>query len=455
MTLPLPRRSLPLVLLVLCLGLGAAPRAGQAEGEPELRRSLIVKTVEKARRAIVSIRTNEMVQRSWYDIWGNGYRGKSYERDGGLGSGAIFHPSGYVMTNAHVISRASKIYVGIPADEKDADTGEYMVRRALPLAIDIENDLAILRLLPEADKPTQSYPFISLGRSDDLMVGESVVAMGHPFRLGLTVTSGIIGALNRRLELGGRVFDDFMQVDAAINPGNSGGPLFDVTGRWIGVNTAIYNRALGADGIGFAIPADRVRSLIGKAFKRRVIAGDWMGLEFEEGPGGLALIEDVYAKGPARDTVLRKGDHVVSVNGKQTPTLYDVRMALLEVPQGSDVRLDVQRRGMPLRSNPITLRLMPIPTTRLSEQHLGFTARDTGESNGVLVTEIRPDSPASRMKLQPGDLVVGLGEWKVENTEDLLMFVQLVETGDMVQVKIVRALKNGTTRSMSGSMKAE
>jgi serine protease Do len=417
---------------------------------------LIVKTVEKARRAIVSIRTNEIVQRSWYDIWGGGGqgRGRSYERDGGLGSGAIFHPDGYVMTNAHVISRASKIYVGIPVDGKRSDTGEYMVRRALPLAIDIENDLAILRLLPEADHPNQKYPYISLGRSHDLMVGESVIAMGHPFRLGLTVTSGIIGALNRRLELGGRVFDDFMQVDAAINPGNSGGPLFDVTGRWIGVNTAIYNRALGADGIGFAIPADRVRSLIGKAFKRRVIAGDWLGLEFEEGPAGSALIEEVYAKGPARDTVLRKGDHVVAVNGNSAPTLYDLRMALLELPQGGEVRLQVRRRGMPIRSNPVVLRLMPTPTTRLSEKHLGFTARDTGDSSGVIVSAIRPNSPATRMKLREGDLIVALGEWEIENTEDLLMFVQLVKPGDMVAVKIRRA-QAGIPRKMSGSMKAE
>ena len=455
--MPHHRRLVPflaLFLLALLFGLGGDARQAAAEGEVELRRNLVVKTVEKARRAIVSIRTNEIVQRSWYDIWGNGYRGPSYERDGGLGSGAIFHPDGYVMTNAHVISRASKIYVGIPVETRQKDTGEYMVRRALPLAIDIENDLAILRLLPEADNPNQKYPYISLGRSHDLMVGESVIAMGHPFRLGLTVTSGIIGALNRRLDLKGRVFDDFMQVDAAINPGNSGGPLFDVTGRWIGVNTAIYNRALGADGIGFAIPADRVRSLIGKAFKRRVIAGDWLGVEFKEGKAGAALIEDIYAKGPARESVLRAGDQVVAVNGRQTRTLYEVRMALLDVPRGGQARLQVFRRGQPLRSNPVTLQLQPIPTSKLSERHLGFTARDTGDSSGVVVAAIRDDSPASRMKLRPGDVIVGLGEWEIENTEDLLMFVQLVKPGDMVAVRIQR-VERGSRRRMSGSMKAE
>jgi len=450
---PASPRSL-LLLLLLALGLAGAPASVTAEGERPLRRNLVVKTVEKARKAIVSIRTNEIVQRSWYDIWGRGYRGQPYERDGGLGSGAIFHPDGYVMTNAHVISRASKIFVGIPVLGGKGAKDEYMVRVALPLAIDIENDLAILRLLPDPDSPNQKYPFISLGRSSDLMVGESVIAMGHPFRLGLTVTSGIIGALNRRLELGGRVFDDFMQVDAAINPGNSGGPLFDVTGRWIGVNTAIYNRALGADGIGFAIPADRVRSLIAKAFKRRVIAGDWLGLEFEEGENGAAMIKEVFAKGPAIKSVLRKGDRIGAVNGKRTPTLYDLRMALLTVPESAPVHLGVLRRGKPLRSNPVAVAMRPIPTGRLSARHLGFTAEDTGESNGVLVAAVRADGPAARMKLRVGDLIYGLGQWKIENTEDLLMFLQLVEPGHMVQVKIKRA-ERGSTRKFSGSMRAE
>lgn len=447
-------RLLLLAFPLLLFGLASRPGSATAEGEPGLRRNLIVKTVEKAKRAIVSIRTNEIVQRSWYDIWGKGYKGRAYERDGGLGSGAIFHPDGYVMTNAHVISRASKIYVGIPNEGKRGGNGEYLVRRALPLAIDIENDLAILRLLPEPDTVAEKYPYISLGRSNDLMVGESIIAMGHPFRLGLTVTSGIIGALNRRLELGGRVFDDFMQVDAAINPGNSGGPLFDITGRWIGVNTAIYNRALGADGIGFAIPADRVRSLIAKAFKRRVIAGDWIGLEFKEGPSAAAIVQGVYKKGPASGSILRKADRIAAVNGVLTPTLYDLRMALLEVTPATDVRLRVVRRGQPLRSNPVAVKLSPIPTSRLSNRHLGFVGRDTGESNGVLVTSVRPKSPASKMKLRETDRIIGLGDREIENTEDLLMFLQLVEPGDMIQVKIQRADGRGT-REMSGSMKAQ
>ncbi len=444
-----------LVLLALAALLAPPPRPASAEGEVEVRRNQIVKAVEMRRDAIVSIRTNQIVSRTWYDIWTHRRQEKLYERDGGLGSGAIFHPDGYVITNAHVISRASNIFVGIPLKGAAGKSGKSVERKALPMAIDIENDLAILRLLPDPENPTGKYPFIKLGRSNDLMVGEAVIAMGHPFRLGFTVTTGIVSGVNRSLELGGRKFDDFMQVDAAINPGNSGGPLFDVTGRWIGVNTAIYNRAHNAEGIGFAIPADRVRSLISKAFKRRVVSGDWLGIEFTEGKGGVAEVQHVYPKGPAADSGLRGGDVVVGINRGPTATLYDLRMALVARPSSEPISLLVRRDGKLLRGGPIRVRLRPLPTGALSARHLGFTAKDTGVADGIVVESVRPNSPASRMKLRPTDLIYGLGEWKIRNTEDLLMFLQFVEKGDLVDVKIQRLGRRGETIKYAGSMRAE
>ncbi len=431
--------------------LAAPPPEASANGEIAKRRNRIVQVVEKRRSAIVSIRTNRIVKRTWYDIWTHSRQEKLYERDGGLGSGAIFHPDGYVITNAHVISRASNIFVGIP---KPGESGDSVERKALPMAIDIEHDLAILRLLPDPEKPQAKYPYITLGRSNDLMVGETIIAMGHPFRLGFTVTTGIVSGLNRALELGGRKFDDFMQVDAAINPGNSGGPLFDVTGRWIGVNTAIYNRAFGAEGIGFAIPADRVRSLIAKAFKRRVVSGDWLGVEFTMGKGGVAEVQHVYPKGPAAESGLRSGDVVVGMNEGPTATLYDLRMALVSRSSSGPISLLVRRDGRLLRGGPLRVPLQPLPTNRLSARHLGFTAKDTGDSGGVLVETVRPGSPAERMKLKPEDRIYGLGEWKIRNTEDLLMFLQFVEKGDLVDVKIERRTRRGPVK-YAGSMKAE
>jgi len=440
-------------LLLPAAGLLTAAPAS-AEGELEIRRNLLVRTVEKRRSAVVSIRTNQIVKRSWFDIWGYRHMGEPYERDGGLGSGAIFHPDGYVITNAHVISRATKIFVGIPKYDANGQSGEAHEHRALPVAIDIENDLAILRLMPDAEHHLERFPYIPLGRSNDLMIGEGVIAMGHPFRLGFTVTRGIVSGLNRALELGGRKFDDFMQVDAAINPGNSGGPLFDVTGRWIGVNTAIYNRAHGAEGIGFAIPADRVRSLIAKAFKRRVITGDWLGIEFMQGKQGEARVKRVFPKGPAARAGIAAGDVIAAAAGKPTPSLFDLRMRLIGLDTGAQVPVMVRRDGRPLRGNPLRLVLQPVPTNRLSAKHLGFTAEDTGESNGVLVASIKPEGPAARMNMRPKDRIFALGGWEIRNTEDLLLFLQFVSPGDLVDVKIFRQ-EGRRARRLEGSMRAE
>ena len=413
-----------------------------------------MKVVEQRRSAVVSIRTNQIVARSWFDIWGYRQYGESYEQDGGLGSGAIFHPRGYVITNAHVISRASKIFVGVPQFGEDGGTLPSQAFRAVPVAIDIENDLAILRLLPDAEQGTVEFPWIPLGRSNDVMVGEAIIAMGHPFRLGFTVTRGILSGKNRTLELGGRRFDDFMQVDAAINPGNSGGPLFDVTGRWVGVNTAIYNRAHGAEGIGFAIPSDRVRSLIAKAFKRRVITGDWLGIEFEEGSESQAVVKRVFPKGPAARAGIAAGDVVEAAAGSGTPSLFELRMRLIGLSTGAEVPLMVSREGRLLSANPFVLRLEPVPTSRLSAKHLGFIAEDTGESNGVVVAELVSDGPAARMRLQPKDRIYALGGWEIRTTEDLLLFLQFVSPGDLVDVKIFRPDGRREVR-LDGSMRAE
>ncbi len=444
---------LSMALAAASLLLLPAPRAS-AEGEKDLRRSPIVKVVEKRRAAVVSIRTNQIVKRSWFDIWGYRHMGEPYERDGGLGSGAIFHPKGYVITNAHVISRASKIFVGIPTYGESGRERKAHEHRAMPVAIDIENDLAILRLMPDPEHQLERFPYIPLGRSNDLMIGESIIAMGHPFRLGFTVTRGILSGLNRGLELGGRRFNDFMQVDAAINPGNSGGPLFDVTGRWIGVNTAIYNRAHGAEGIGFAIPADRVRSLIAKAFKRRVITGDWLGIEFEEGPQAEARVKRVFPKGPAARAGIAAGDVVVAAAGRRTPSLFDLRLRLIGLESGTDVPVMVERDGRSLAGNPMRLKLAPVPTERLSAKHLGFTAEDTPDGSGVLVASIVEDGPAARMGLVPQDRIIALGGWEIRNTEDLLLFLQFVSPGDLVDVRIYRRQGRGLRR-LEGSMKAQ
>jgi serine protease Do len=448
-----------LALVVVGAWLAASAGSARAEGEVEARRNAIVRLVERARPAIVSVRTNQIVRRTWFDFTGESHH-QLYEKDGGLGSGVVFHPDGYVITNAHVISRASSIFLSFGSrGEAPAGNGEREVR-ALPVAVDLANDLAILRIIPDPDAPAAvPYPHLELGTSGDVMLGETVIAIGHPFRLGFTVTQGIVSGTNRRLALGNHVFDDFMQVDAAINPGNSGGPLFDVTGRWIGVNTAIYNRAqLPAEGIGFAIPANRVRSLVAKAFKQRVVTGRWLGLEFEEGDFGNARVQEVWPKGPARDSGIKTGDVVVAVNGKPTPTLYDVRIALISADRGGTARLRLRREGAEVFEKAVPVE--ELPTRTLSVAHLGFVAEDKEDFDGIVVSSVREGGPAVKAGLRALDVVVALGRWKMRNTEDLLMFLQYVSPGDEVDIEVRRPLRDTSgrilgERALTGSLLAD
>ncbi len=444
-----------LVTLLLCpllfVVLVVPPSDASADGEKHLRENAITKAVQKTRGAVVAIKTTQIVRREWYDfLRGRVYAGDPMEREGGLGSGAIFHQDGYVVTNAHVVQRASKIFV-ILTDED----GEQYERPARPLAVDIPNDLAILQLI---DRDGRRYPHLPMGRSDDLMIGETVLAVGNPFKLGITVTKGIVSGLDRRLELGNHHFDDFIQVDAAINPGNSGGPLIDVTGRWIGVNTAIYNRATGAEGIGFAIPMDRVRSLIAAAFKRRLVNGHWIGVDFEEGESGEALVQVVYNKGPARGSGLREKDVVLAVNGRSTPTLYDVRVAMMSAPLTGPLSLKVRRAGKVIPT-PFSVGQEQVPTARLSADHLGFVGEDVDDVEGVVITDLREEGPAESIKLRPQDIVVGLGPWKIKNSDDLLRFLQFVKKGDLVDVRIKRLIQgvrgSPQTRNLKGTLKAQ
>ncbi len=460
--LALRLRPVAVLAAVLVAASGLVASEVRAGGDREARRSPIVRAVERSRAAIVSIHTTQVLRRNWYGIELPPVEGK------GIGSGAIFHPEGYVITNAHVVARAREVLV----DLISAD-GEPQTHDARIFAVDLPNDLAILRLLPNEGEQAgeRRYPYLQLESVNDLMVGETVIALGNPFGMGLTVTTGVIGGLDRTLRTsrqpvpgqpgrrapdtlatgGERVFDDFIQIDAAINPGNSGGPLLDVTGRWIGVNTAIWNRRLTvAEGVGFAIPIDRVRSLVGRALKRRLVRGDWLGVEFEEGSGGTARVRHAFPKGPGYEGGLREGDEVLTLDGRPTPTLFDLRSQLAFLPREVTVRLGVRRDGR-VRAEPLPIRLRPVPTDRLSAKHLGFVAADVSDKEnreqrlafdaGVVVRTLLPESPAARIGLEAGDLVVGLGTYRIRHSDDLLLFLQYVEPGDLVQVKVLRPLR--------------
>ncbi len=434
---PRPRYAAATLIALGLAGLAPPPARAGDEGA-DLRRTAVVRAVERTRDAVVPIHTTEVIRRQWFGMEFPPVHGR------GVGSGVIFHPHGYVITNAHVVARASKILVDVKPTGGEAETVEARI-----FAVDLGEDLAILRI--RADSDTR-FPYLPLGASEDLMLGEPVITLGNPFELGLTVTTGIVSGLRRAVPSDAKreSFNDYIQLDAAVNPGNSGGALLDITGRWIGVNTLVYDRRL-ADGIGFAIPAERVRGLIARAFTRRHLHGDWLGLSLSAAGDGAATVGYAFPTGPAYAAGIRQGDAIVSVNGVATPTLFDLRWQLASLPYGAVAHLGVRRDGAPAPSE-AAVTLLPVPTDALSDRRLGFVADDVGEKEnldqqlafdaGALVREVRPGGPASRIGLRQGDLVVGLGDRRIRNTDDLLLFLQLVGPGDIVVVRVLREQVN-------------
>ncbi|MBT7936309.1 MAG: trypsin-like serine protease, partial [Nitrospina sp.] len=220
------------------------------------RRTPLVRAVEKVSPAVVNIYTTEISRsarnpfrnfnNNLFDKFFKDFLPPTRSQKRSLGSGVLINADGFILTNEHVIAKAAKIHV-VLSDKQEFD--------ASVIGADTKSDLAIIKI--DSDR---SLPFVEMGRSDDLMIGEQVLAIGNPFGLQQTVTTGIISALNRNLRAGkNKVYSDFIQVDASINPGNSGGPLLNINGSLIGINTAIYQKA---EGIGFAIPIDHAKRIV-------------------------------------------------------------------------------------------------------------------------------------------------------------------------------------------------
>ena len=258
----------------------------------------------------------------------------------GLGSGVIVSPDGFILTNNHVVEEA---------DEIDVQLSDGRSAKARTIGTDPETDLAILKIeLP-------NLPVILLGNSDELEVGDAVLAIGNPFGVGQTVTSGIVSALGRS-QLGINTFENFIQTDAAINPGNSGGALVDTEGHLVGINTAIYSRSGGSMGIGFAIPTSTARSVMEAIVKDGSVTRGWIGVEPQALTPELAqyfgtnqtdgvVITGVLQNGPAAQAGVRPGDVVSSVAGKPVKDVASLLTAVAALPPGVPAEMEVVRRS--------------------------------------------------------------------------------------------------------------
>ena len=313
---------------------------------------------QKASAAVVSINTSKVAAKNpnandpWFKFF---YGDQGNEPQGGLGSGVIVSPSGYILTNNHVIEEADEIEVILNDSRRVA---------AKVIGTDPDSDLAVLKI--ELDK----LPTIVLGNSDSLQVGDQVLAIGNPFGVGQTVTSGIVSALGRN-QLGINTFENFIQTDAAINPGNSGGALVDTNGNLLGINTAIYSRSGGSMGIGFAIPVATAKMVLDGIVKDGQVTRGWIGVEPNDLSPELAETFDVKAKegviitgvlqnGPAAQAGVRPGDVIVSIADKPIGDVTQLLSIVASLKPGAPAPFTIERKNQKMELN-VTPGVRPKP----------------------------------------------------------------------------------------------
>lgn len=354
-----------------------------------------------------------------------------------LGSGVIVSADGLIVTNHHVIDKADEITV-VLTDRREFEA-EVVTR-------DDGTDLAVLRIKSNDEK----LPFLKLRDSDTLEVGDLVLAIGNPFGVGQTVTSGIVSALARTAR-GVSDFGFFIQTDAAINPGNSGGALISLDGGLIGINTAIYSRGGGSNGIGFAIPSNMVATVIGSALSGGQVVRPWLGARGQTVDSDLArslvlsrpsgvLINSVHPNGPAAKAGVKVGDVVVSVNAKEIADANTLKFRIATLSVGTSAAFSVMRRGqvvdisVPLQaapeipqrdlslisgSNPYTGAEVANLSPALAEE-ISF---DT-DAAGVVVMRVKRGSPADRIGLEPGDILLRLNGTEIVSVSKLRQMVR-------------------------------
>jgi serine protease Do len=390
----------------------ASPALAQESGGngQQQRRSPIVEVVERVGPAVVNISTEQRVENPFYTSLFDEFYRQFYERpparddwvQNSLGSGVIVDPAGYILTNEHVIVGASHIKV-IRADGTED--------RAEVKGIDPRSDLAILKV-----DAKQALPAVAMGRSNDLMIGADVVAIGNPFGLSNTVTTGVISALRRSVRSGERLYTDFIQTDASINPGNSGGPLLNIRGELVGINAAIYGEG---HGIGFAIPVDRARRIVEDLIHYGEVRSTWIGIEVHETAIGL-VVHRVYSDSPAAAAGLESGDWIRTVSSETMRNRFELDTALSQLRPGEKIRLGVERDGQQ-HDLELTVREFPLQAAEaLAYDVMGIAVRSIPEAwkgqvpfkagVGLLIDEVRPRSRAAQRGFRSGDVVLQINE---------------------------------------------
>jgi Do/DeqQ family serine protease len=432
-------RLLTVLLLSLVVATPAISQDRRVPSSPAELRLSYAPIVQRVQPAVVNVFATKVVQnrnpllddpifRRFFGVPGN----QPEQMQRSLGSGVMVDPSGLVVTNVHVIEGADQVKVSL------SDKREFEAEIVLK---DPRSDLAVLRLKDTHEK----FPTLDFDNSDELMVGDVVLAIGNPFGVGQTVTHGIISAL-ARTQVGITDYQFFIQTDAPINPGNSGGALVDMNGKLAGINTAIFSRSGGSQGIGFAIPSNMVRVVVasaksgGKAVKRPWLGArlqavtpeiaETLGLKLPNG----ALVSSVVSGSPAAKAGLKISDLIVGIDGQEIddPNAFDYRFATR--PIGGSAQIDVQRAGKALK---LMIALEAAPDSDRSEIVLTSRSPFQGakvanispaladelhldsDVEGVVVIDLAEDGTAAHLGFQKGDIILAVNNQKIAKSSDL------------------------------------
>jgi S1-C subfamily serine protease len=405
--------------------------------ETDIRRDAAVIAIEKVLPSVVNIATETVLEyHEWYDTMLRQFYGwprtpAHQEKSVSLGSGVIVDEDGYVLTNLHVVRRANRIQV------KLWDGREYDAERVIGTA---GSDVALLKLKP---RPGEKFKAIKLAPDDDLLLGETVIALGNPFGLGGSVTKGILSSKNRRPSTGDEPLDvqDWLQTDAAINPGNSGGPLVNLRGELIGLNVAVYREDNGERGlgVGFSIPVKQVSAALSRFFTPEVTDSLWFGAQLKPAAGPLEIVA-VQSGSPAAKAGLRMGDQLMLVNGKAPQGLIDCNRLLASPDHLAN--LVVNRGG---QKESISVRLISFED--LVRRRIGLTVLEitpqsaprlgVGPGDALFIDTVEKGSPAETGELQRGYLLAAIDDQKTSTLRDVADVISTKKRGDSVRLTVI------------------
>ncbi len=406
------------VCLLLTLSLSGFVCPAQAE---DLRRTAIVRAIELSRDSVVNIHGEKVIAEKAAD---------DERRVNGMGTGVVIDARGYAVTNFHVVDGVREIEVTLAS-------GRTVAARLI--THDRRTDLAVIKI----DSLTP-LPVIRLGTSSDLLIGETVLALGNAYGYEHTVTRGIVSALHRNVDVGPtQRYEDLIQTDASINPGNSGGPLLNINGEMIGINVAV--RA-GAQGIGFAIPVDSVLRVVTNLLSVERVDHTWHGIVCRSCSTG-AIVETIHRQSPAETVGMRAGDIILRVGDQSVASQLDIERALLGRKAGEIVAVTVTREGgeeqlqlalAEARQQVATageraweqlgLRLAPAVTDAVRQLQPRYRG-------GLLVQEVRFGSAASDKGIRPGDILVGLHVWETITPDNVSYILDQIESEQLEAVK--------------------